>query len=99
MSNTLRVWLIIEGPSGTGQVVAAAQRAPRRGRRVEVVVPAAALQTRKLWLLSRRDPADVILAVDVDPQPLEARRAALGKVAEQYQVVQVPLLERPPEHE
>ncbi len=97
MSNTLRVWLILEGPSGGGQVVAAAQRAPRRGRRVEVSVPQSALQTRKLWLLARREPADVILAVDVAPEPLEARRAALGKIADQYQVVQVPLLERPPE--
>jgi len=36
----VRLWLAIEGPSGVARVVGAAQKAPRRGRRVEVAAPA-----------------------------------------------------------
>jgi len=99
MSNSgtsVRLWLIIDGPSGDARVVAASQRAPRRGRRVEVVAAASVLETRTIWLLVRKEPADVVLAVDISPEPLEARRQALGKLAAQYEIVQVPLIDRSP---
>jgi hypothetical protein len=89
----VRLWLAIEGPSGAARVVGAAQKAPRRGRRVEVAAPASVLQTRIIWLLVRKEPADVVLAVDESAEPLEARRAQLGKLAAQYQVIQVPLID------
>jgi hypothetical protein len=94
-SAPLRLWLIIDGPSGAARVVAASQSAPRRGRRVEVTVADAVLETKTLWLLVRKEPADVILAVDLEQAPLEARRAALGKLASQYEVINVPLREKP----
>jgi hypothetical protein len=90
----VRLWLINDGPSGAARVSAASQKAPRRGRRVEVSAPAAVLEQGSIWLLTRKEPADVVLAVDASPEPLEARRAQLGKVADQYEIVQVPLLER-----
>ena len=35
----------------------------------------------------------MVLAVDDAAAPLEARRAQLGKLAAQYEVIQVPLLD------
>ena len=55
----------------------------------------AVLTQKSIWLLARMDPGDVILAGDLDPKPLEARRAALGKLSAQYEVIQVPLREKP----
>jgi len=98
-NTTTRLWLIFDGPSGDAKVLAAAQKAPKRGRRVEVTVPQSVIQSRTMWLLSRKQPSDVVLAVAADSESLEARKTALGKAAEQYEIVSVPVVERSPQDE
>jgi hypothetical protein len=87
----VRLWLVFEGTSGEHRAVGASTGAPRRGRRVAVRAPASVLQTRQLWLLARREPADVVLAVAAAPEELERPRLDLGRSALFYEVRAVPV--------
>jgi len=83
----------MEGPSGSARVTAVSVSAPRKGRRVEVLAPASVLENESVWMLARKEPADVVLAVDELPA-LEARREKLGPMAEHYAIFQVPLVDK-----
>jgi hypothetical protein len=49
------------------------------------------LDTKELWLLARREPADVVLAVAASPEALERPRLELGRSALFYEVRAVPV--------
>ena len=93
----VRLWLVFAG-AGTGLSVAGASTgAPRRGRRVLVRAPRAVLDLGRLFLLVRRESADVVLAVSDVPEPLESARQGLGRWAAHYEVRAVPVVQgRPP---
>ncbi len=95
----VRLWLIFDGPSGDAKIVVASRKAPKRGRRVEVQAPRTVIDAGQLWVLARKNPSDVVLAVAADAASLETRKASLGKVAAQYEIISVPVVERSPSDE
>ncbi len=95
VDDAIRLWLIFAGEGTALRAVGASTGAPRRGRRVAVRAPKAALGQGQLFLLVRREPADVVLAVSDKPEGLEKSREGLGKSAAQYEVRAVPVVQGP----
>lgn len=89
----VRLWLLFEGTGTQLRAAGASTTAPRRGRRVAVKVARAALDAGQLFLLVRREPADVVLAVSDSPEALERTRQGLGSAAGEYEVRAVPVVQ------
>jgi hypothetical protein len=90
----VQLWLIVEGPHGGARVTGVSRKSPRRGQRRPVVVSTRALAQGHVWLLARKEVAEVVIAADALPGPLEDRRSKMGALAEQYEVIQVPIVDR-----
>ena len=87
----VRLWLVFAGEGNGLSVAGASTGAPRRGRRVLVRAPRAVLEQGSLFLLVRREIADVVLAVSASPETLERTRQGLGRWAPHYEVRSVPV--------
>lgn len=91
-SSTL--YVEIEGARGESKPVRARRRLSREGRRVAVRVDSGDRRLEHVFLLVRRGHGDCILAASAERETVEAMHQRLGRSRDEYDVAQVPVLER-----
>lgn len=85
-------YVLFEGERGRRKPVSICPRAPRRGIKVRVALDQEAVLRRQVFLLYRRGDGDLVLGASGQRSRLEVFRGRLGRAADAYEIVALPIL-------